>query len=245
MSSSIMTTLVSFRQDNVDHPLFFSRLTNTGGITVEHHISPQSKVSGDYAYLRSVSFDKYDQGGFLIGTIAPTHVVMGTYDYNLTPSLLEASGGYVRSAINSYIVSGLVEKHFERMVLLAGFSRYLSRIGNAVVLSIEAISGVIQGRSLPPNNINDTFNIRVKGDVSPRVMLGWRWPAHAPPVRREKIWKACWPAPECDTSYRNTWEFSGLRSFMAQIPIPYYPNPFRAKVYLWGLSTSYHQLPRK
>lgn len=120
-------TFVSFREEHVTRPLFFSRLTNTYGLTAERRFNPQSKLTGDYAYLRSHSFDEYDQFGFLIAPSTPTHVAAFTYDHNLTPGLLfEVSGGYVRNAINSYVVSGLVEKQYNRVVISGGFSRYLS-----------------------------------------------------------------------------------------------------------------------
>ncbi len=163
---------VSFREDNVTRPLFFSRLTNTYGLTAEHRFNPQSKLTGDYTYLRSHSFDKYDQSGFLIAPSTPTHVAAFTYDYNLTPSLLfEVSGGYVRNAINSYLVSGLVEKHYNRVVISGGFSRYLSFLGSPATPGIQALSGVIGGQNQPANTINDTASFRVRGDVSNRVGL--------------------------------------------------------------------------
>ena len=163
---------VSFREDNVTRPLFFSRLTNTYGLTAEHRFNPQSKLTGDYAHLRSHSFEKYDQAGFLIGPSTPTHVAAFTYDYNLTPRLLlEGSAGYVRSAINSYVVSGLVEKHYNRVVISGGFSRYLSALGSPATPGTQALSGVAGGHELPSNSINDTASFRVRGDVSDRVGL--------------------------------------------------------------------------
>lgn len=163
---------VSFREDHVTRPLFFSRLTNTSGITVEHRFNPKSKLTGDYAYLRSHSFEKYDPSGFPIGPSTPTHVAAFTYDYNVTPRLLfEVSGGYVRNAINSYVVSGLVEKHYNRLVFSGGFSRYLSYLGSPATPGIQAISGVVGGHNLPPNAINNTVGFRVRGDVSNRVGL--------------------------------------------------------------------------
>ena len=165
-------SFVSFREDNVTRPLFFSRLTNTYGLTVEHRFNPKSKLTGDYTYLRSHSFDKYDQAGFLVGPSTPTHVVAFTYDYNLTPRLLfEASGGYVRSAINSYVVSGLVEKHYNRVVISGGVSRYLSYLGSPATPGIQAISGVGGVQDQLANTINDTASFRVRGDVSNRVGL--------------------------------------------------------------------------
>lgn len=163
---------VSFREDRVARPLFFSRLTNTYGLTAEHRLSPRLKLTGDYSYLRSHSFDKYDQFGFLVAPYPPTHVASLTYDYNVTPRiLLEVSGGYVRNRINSYVVSGLVEKHFRRVVIGGGFSRYLSYLGSPATPGIQAISGVVSGRSLPPNAINDTVSFRAQRDVSNRVGL--------------------------------------------------------------------------
>jgi len=163
---------VSFREDRVARPLFFSRLTNTYGLTAEHRFNPKLKLTGDYSYLRSHSFDKYDQFGFLVAPYPPTHVASLTYDYNVTPRLLlEVSGGYVRNRINSYVISGLVEKHFRRVVIGGGFSRYLSYLGSPATPGILAISGVVSGRSLPPNTTNDTASFRAKGDVSNRVGL--------------------------------------------------------------------------
>ena len=163
---------VSFREDHVTRPLFFSRLTNIYGFTAEHRFNPKSKLTGNYAYLRSHSFEKYDRAGFLIAPAAPTHVAAFTYDYNLTPGLLfEVSGGYVRNRINSYVVSGLVEKHYNRVVISGGFSRYLSYLGSPATPGIQAMSGVVGGYDLPPNTINDTASFRVRGDVSNRVGL--------------------------------------------------------------------------
>jgi hypothetical protein len=163
---------VSFREDHVTRPLFFSRLTNTYGITAEHRFTRKVKLTGDYSYLRSHSLDKYDQFGFLVAPYPPTHVASLTYDYNVTPRLLvELSGGYVRNRINSYVVSGLVEGHFNRVVIGGGFSRYLSYLGSPATPGIQAISGVVSGRSLPPNTINDTASFRAEGDVSNRVGL--------------------------------------------------------------------------
>ena len=164
--------LVSFREDHVTRPIFFSRLTNTYGLTTEHRFNPKLKLTGDYSYLRSHSFDKYDQFGFLVAPHPPTHVGSLTYDYNVTPRiLLEVSGGYVRNRINSYVVSGLVEKHFNRGVIAGGFSRYLSYLGSPATAGIQPIPGVVSGRSLPPNTINDTASVRAQGDVSSRVVL--------------------------------------------------------------------------
>ena len=129
---------VSFREDHVARPLFFSRLTNTYGLTAEHRLNPKVKLTGDYSYLRSHSFDKFDQFGFLVAPYPPTHVASLTYDYNVTPRLLlEVSGGYVRNTINSYVASGLVEKHFNRAVIAGGFSRYLSMIGSPATAGIQ------------------------------------------------------------------------------------------------------------
>ena len=163
---------VSFREDHVARPLFFSRLTNTYGITAEHRFNPRSKLTADYSHLRSHSFDKYDQFGFLVAAYPPTHVAALTYDFNVTPRLLvEVSGGYVRNRINSYVASGMVERRFRRVVIGGGFSRYLSYLGSPVTPGIQAISGVVLGRSLPPNTINDTASFRAMGDISSRVGL--------------------------------------------------------------------------
>jgi len=163
---------VSFREDHVPRPLFFSRLTNTYGLTAEHRLNPKVKLTGDYSYLRSHSFDKFDQFGFLVAPYPPTHVASLTYDYSVTPRLLvELSGGYVRNRINSYVASGLVEKHFNRGVMAAGFSRYLSYLGSPATAGLQPIPGVVLGRSLPPNTINDTASFRAEGDVSSRVGL--------------------------------------------------------------------------
>jgi len=162
----------SFTEDYATRPLFFSRLTNTYGLMTAHRFSSKSKLTADYSYMTGLSFDKYDPFGFLIGPTTPSHIATLTYDYNLTPSLLlETSGGYVHNAVNSYVVSGLVEKHFNRVVIGGGYGRYLSVLGSPATPGIEAISGVLQGQSLPPNTINDTAGVRVKGDVSTRVGL--------------------------------------------------------------------------
>jgi hypothetical protein len=84
---------------------------------------------------------------------------------------VEVSGGYVRNSINSYVASGLVERRFSRVVIGGGFSRYLSYLGSPVTPRIQAISGVVLGRSLPPNTINDTASFRAIGDISSRVGL--------------------------------------------------------------------------
>ena len=163
---------VSFTEDNAARPLFFSRLTNTYGLTVEHRFNPKSKLTVDYDYLRSHSLDKYDTTGLLIAPSTPTHVAAVTYDYNLTRSLLfEVSGGYVRNSINSYVLSGLVEKHYERVLISGGVSRYLSSLGSPATPGIQEISGVLEGQSQPANAINDTASFRVRGDVSRRVAL--------------------------------------------------------------------------
>ena len=165
-------SFVSFREDHVTRPLFFSRLTHTYGLTVEHRVNPRSKVTGDYSYLRSHSFEKYDHAGFLIAPYPPTHAAALTYAHNVTPRLLlEVSGGYVRNRINSYVTSALVEKRFDRVLIGAGFSRYLSSLGSPATPGIQAISGIVLGRSLPPNTISDTASFRARGDLSNRVGL--------------------------------------------------------------------------
>ena len=84
---------------------------------------------------------------------------------------MEASGGYVRNVINSYVVSGVVEKRYDRVVLSGGFSRYLSYLGSPANPGIQAISGFVTGYALPSNTINNTASLRVRGDVSNRVGL--------------------------------------------------------------------------
>ncbi len=163
---------VSFREDHVARPLFFSRLTNSYGFTVEHRPNSKLKLTGDYSYVRAHSFDKYDRSGFLVAPYAPSHAAAFTCDYNLTPRLLlEVSGGYVRNRINSYVASGLVERRFRRVAIGGGFSRYLSYLGSPATPGIQVSSGVVLGHSLPPNTISDTGSFRVKGDLSNRVGL--------------------------------------------------------------------------
>jgi len=163
---------VNFREEYVTSPLFFSRLTSAFGLSAEHRFNHKSKLTGDYDYLRSHSLDKFDQNGFLIAPYPATYVAALTYDYNWTPGLLlEVSGGYVRNAINSYVVSGLVEKHYGRVTIGGAFSRYPSYPGNPATPGIQAISGVVGGQDLPLNTINDSASFRVKGAVSNRVGL--------------------------------------------------------------------------
>jgi hypothetical protein len=164
-------SFVSFSEDYVPRPLFFSLLTNTYGLSADHRFSPKSKLTADYSYLTALSFDQFDRFGFLVGSTSPSHLATLTYDYNLTSTLLlEASGGYIRNVLNSYVFSGLMEKRFNKVIVGGGYSRYLSVLGTPATPGIQAISGGVLGtQNLTPNTINDTASLHVRGDVSDRV----------------------------------------------------------------------------
>jgi hypothetical protein len=69
------------------------------------------------------------------------------------------------------VASALIERRFNRVVIGGGFSRYLSYLGSPATPGIQAISGAVLGRTLPPNTINDTASFRAMGDISSRVGL--------------------------------------------------------------------------
>jgi hypothetical protein len=158
------TAFVDFTAVNLSKPLFFSRLGNTGGITVEHHLTPRMKLSGSYDYLRAFSFDKYDNNGNLILPFAPTQFATSTFTFNATPSLLmEVTGGFVHNPANSYLVGGVVEKHLQHMTIAGGYSRYLTFVGGATAASIDSAIDVTAAQLLPPNSISNTVSFRTQG----------------------------------------------------------------------------------
>ena len=155
---------VAFEAVNLTKPLFFSRLGNTEGVTVEHHVTPRAKLSVSYSYLRAMSFDKYDTSGNLILPFAPTHFASSTFTFDATQSLLmEFTGGYVHNPTNSYLVGGLVEKHLPRMTIAGGFSRYLTFAGSPSAASIDSAVDVTAARLLPPDSISNTASFRAQG----------------------------------------------------------------------------------
>jgi hypothetical protein len=158
---------VSYDAVNLSTPLFFSRMGNTEGITIDHHLTSRLKLSGSYNYLRATSFDKYDPSGNLIGPFAPTQFASGTLSFNATPSLLmEVTGGYVHNPLNSYLVGGLIERHLQRMTIAAGYNRYLTFAGAPTAESIDEAVPITAARLLPPNSISNTASFRLKGDLS-------------------------------------------------------------------------------
>ncbi len=158
---------VDYNAINLSRPLFFSRMGNTGGLTVDHHFTSRLKVSGSYSYLRTTAFDKYDDMGNLILPFAPTQFTVGTVSYNATPSLLfEVTGGYVHNPANSYLVGGLVEKHLQHMTVAGGYNRYLTFVGAPSALGVELPVNDIAGRALPPNSISNTVSFRASGMIS-------------------------------------------------------------------------------
>jgi hypothetical protein len=153
----------SFSAEHLSTPLFFSRMGNTVGLTVDHHLSPKAKLSVSYSYLRSRSFDTYDAAGNLILPFDPTHFATATWTYNFTPTLLlEATGGFVHNPANSYIAGGLVEKHFEHLTVAGGYNRYLTFVGT------PAGDTLASTRFLPGNSISQTVSVRIEGKISPR-----------------------------------------------------------------------------
>ena len=158
---------VSYYALNLSTPLFFSRMGNTEGITLDHKFTPRLKGSASYNYLRATSFDKYDPSGNLIAPFSATQFASGTLSFNATPSLLmEVTGGYVHSPLNSYLVGGLVEKHLRKMTMAAGYNRYLTFAGAPSAISIDEAVPITAARLLPPNSISNTASLRVKGDIS-------------------------------------------------------------------------------
>lgn len=159
--------VVSFYALNLSTPLFFSRMGNTEGLTLEHHFTSRLKVSGSYDYLRVTPFDKYDPAGNLIAPFPGTQFASGTVTFNATPSLLmEATGGYVHNPVNSYLVGGLIEKHLQHLTIAGGYNRYLTFAGAPSAASIDETVPITAARLLPPNSISNTASFRVKGDLS-------------------------------------------------------------------------------
>jgi hypothetical protein len=155
---------VAFDAVNLTKPLYFSRLGNTEGITVEHHLTPRAKLAVSYSYLRAMSFDKYDVNGDLILPFAPTQFASSTFTYDATQSLLmEFTGGYVHNPANSYLVGGLVEKHLQKMTIAGGFSRYLTFAGSPSAVSVDSAVDISAARLLPPDSISNTASFRVQG----------------------------------------------------------------------------------
>jgi hypothetical protein len=158
------TAFVDYTAVNLSKPLFFSRVGNTGGLTVDHHLSPRMKLSVSYDYLRALSLEKYDNNGNLIVPFAPTQFASSTFTFNATSSLLmEVTGGFVHNPTNSYLVGGLVEKHFQHMTIAGGYSRYLTFVGGATAASIDSAIGVTAAQLLPPNSISNTVSFRTQG----------------------------------------------------------------------------------
>ncbi len=163
---------VSYYALNLNTPLFFSRMGNTEGLTLDHHFTSRVKVSGSYSYLRTTSFDKYDPAGNPIEPFPATQFASGTLSFKATPSLLmEVTGGYVHNPLNSYLVGGLVEKHLQHMTIAAGYNRYLTFAGAPSAASIDSAVDITAARLLPPNSISNTASFRVNGDLSYRWNL--------------------------------------------------------------------------
>jgi len=157
-------TFVDFKSQDLTPALFFSRIGNTAGLTVEHHFTPQTKLSVSYSYLRSKSLDDVDSAGLAILPLTPTHYAGATYSFNPARTVLvELSGGYVRNLQNSYVGGALVEKRFSRLIIAGGFSRYLTFMGSPASPSITASAGIATGRALPPNSISNTVSARLRG----------------------------------------------------------------------------------
>jgi hypothetical protein len=155
---------VDFNAVHLNTPLFFSRMGNTEGLTLDHHFSKRMKLSASYSVLETTAFDKYDDAGNLILPFALTHFATSTFSYNATPSLLlEVTGGFVHNPANSYLLGGLVEKHLQHMTIAAGYSRYLTFVGAPSALSIESPVDVTAARLLPPNSISNTVSFRTSG----------------------------------------------------------------------------------
>ena len=161
------TAFVDFSAVNLSKPLFFSRIGNTGGVTVDHHFSERTKLSASYDYLRAVSLEKYDNNGNLILPFTPTQFVTSTFTFNATPSLLmEVTGGFVHNPANSYLVGGLVEKHWQKMTIAGGYGRYLTFVGGATAASVDLAVPVTAAQLLPPNSISNTVSFRTQGYFS-------------------------------------------------------------------------------
>ena len=157
-------TFVDFKSRDLAPALFFSRIGNTVGLTVDHHFTPQTKLSVSYSYLQARSLDAVDSAGLTILPILPTHYAGATYSINPARSLLlEFTGGYVRNLQNSYVGGALVEKRFSRLVIAGGFSRYLTFMGSPASPSITASAGIATGRALPPNSISNTVSVHLRG----------------------------------------------------------------------------------
>lgn len=155
---------VDFRSQDLSTPLFFSRMGNTFGATVERQMTPKGKLSVSYNYLLSTTFDKYDATGNLILPFDPTHYVGATYSYDATKSvLLEFTGGYVHNPQNSYVVGGVIEKHLPKMIVAGGFNRYLTFLGSPTAASIGTPVDLTLARELPPNSITNTVSFRMSG----------------------------------------------------------------------------------
>jgi hypothetical protein len=158
------TAFVDYTAVNLSKPLFFSRIGNTGGVTVDHHLTARMKLSVSYDYLRAMSLEKYDNNGNLILPFAPTQFATSTLTYNATPSLLmEVTGGFVHNPTNSYLVGGLVEKHFQHMTIAGGYSRYLTFVGGVTAASVDSAVDVSAAQLLPPNSISNTVSFRTQG----------------------------------------------------------------------------------
>jgi hypothetical protein len=155
---------VAFSAVNLSRPLFFSRLGNTEGITVDHHLTERVKIGVSYSYLRAISFDKYDTSGNLILPFAPSQFATSTFSFNATPSLLlEFTGGYVHSPSNSYLLGGLIEKHLNRLTIAGGYSRYLTFAGGPSATSVDSAVDMSGARLLPPDSISNTVSFRAQG----------------------------------------------------------------------------------
>lgn len=162
-------TFVDFESQDLEPALFFSRMGNTVGLTVDHHFTPERKLSVSYSYLRAKSFDDFDSAGLPIAPITPTHYAGATYSFNPAHSvLIELTGGYVHNLQNSYVVGALVEKRYSRVVIAGGFSRYLTFLGSPASSGIIASAGIATGRALPPNSISNTVSARIRGNLTER-----------------------------------------------------------------------------
>jgi hypothetical protein len=158
------TAFVDYSAINLSTPLFFSRIGNTGGLTVEHHLTPRLKLSVSYDYLRALSLEKYDDNGNLILPFAPTQFATSTFTFNATSSfLMEFTGGFVHNPANSYLLGAVAEKHFQHLTVAGGYSRYLTFVGGANAASIDSVVDVTAAQLLPPNSISNTVSFRMQG----------------------------------------------------------------------------------
>jgi hypothetical protein len=163
------TAFVDYSAVNLSKPLFFSRIGNTGGVTLEHHLTSRMKLSGSYDYLRAFSLEKYDNNGNLILPFAPTQFATSTFTFDATSSLLmEFTGGFVHNPANSYLLAGVVEKHFQHLTVAGGYSRYLTFVGGANAASIDSAVDVTGAQLLPPNSISNTVSFRTQGYFTDR-----------------------------------------------------------------------------